>query len=276
MSAQIARFENAERIDGVAPTRTSHATLVSGKSTPMTRSELAMLPAPVGTDTHKPVAHIELIRNVEHVLGDNGIAITAEKYSVNRQGNALFGVMDLVGMNALSIPGGSMPLAQTDKLGFAAALGLRTANDKTMSIQLGVGAKVFICDNLSFHADMIALKRKHTAGLDLLGELKEAVKRFIEKFWQMSVQFDELKNRKITEADAKVKIYDIFAKQVIAPRYFPLVNAAYFMPTFEEYEEQYVGTMWSLHNAFTWALKPAPLPVQQSVALELAREFSLT
>lgn len=275
-AAALERFDNARVIDGVEPTRTSNATLISGKSTPVSRSELSALPTPEATDSHKPVAHSELVRTIELVLGENGIYIEREAYSVNRQGNALFGVMDLRPRPEISWP---------TLNGFAAALGLRTANDKSMSIQLGVGAKVFICDNLAFHADMIALKRKHTSGLDLMSEIKRAIEKYIEKFWKMSLQFDDMKNIRLTDTEAKIRIYDIFAKGMLAPRYFPSVNAAYFaLPeAFDVPEDalvpfgkEYSGTLWALHNAFTWALKSASLPVQQTATIELAREFALT
>lgn len=276
MNAAIARFDNAPIIDGVEPVRTAHATLISGRSTPMTRTELATLPVPQATSTHKPVPHIELIRGIEFALGEQQISITNEKFSVNREGNAMFGVMDLAGITGMSLEG------------FGAALGLRTANDRTMSIQLGVGAKVFICDNLAFHADMIALRKKHTSGLDLISNLRDAVRRFIEKFWVMSKQFDDLKSTVITDDQARVRIYDAFAKEILAPRYFPAVHQAYFgtVDTTVEsaaagaqvvpFDPQFKGTVWALHNAFTWALKSASLPVQQAVTQRLATEFALT
>lgn len=267
MDTLARRLENAEMIDGVVPSRLVGATLISGRSTPMTRSELATLPAVQTTQTFKPVPHIELIRGLEFALAEQDIHIHAEKFSVNREGNALFGVMDLVG---LQITAGN-----SADSGFRSALGLRTANDKSMSLQIAVGAKVLVCDNLAFSADMIALKRKHTSKLDLIGELKDAVKRFVEKFWHMSAQFDALKNKAITGNDARIRIYDIFAKGVLAPRYFPSVHAAYFSPTGEEYETCYKSTLWALHNAFTWTLKSASLPVQQRVTLDLAHEFSI-
>ena len=131
----IARFENAPLIDGVIPARLNNATLISGKSTVVTRDDLLAIPTPDASPSFRPVPHIELVRGIEMSLAENGIYVAAEKFSVNREGNALFGVMDLRGLPALP--------------DFSAALGIRTANDKSMSIQLGVGAKVFICDNLS-------------------------------------------------------------------------------------------------------------------------------
>ncbi len=270
---QLDRFDAAEVIDGVKPERLDNATLISGRSKLMARPEIAKLPVFVGSDTHKPVPHIELIEGIDMVLGENGIHIAAEKFAINRHGNAMFGVMNLKSAPAL-------PVTQD----FSAAMAIRTANDKSMSIQLGVGARVFICDNMSLHADMIALKKKHTSGLDLIAELREAVKRFIDKFWKMSFQFEDMKNIPLTSEQAKLRIYDIFAKEILAHRYLPMVHAAYFrtgeiVPTVDSlvpYDVDFKDTLWSLHNAFTWALKSAPLPVQQQATIDLAREFALT
>src|SRR3990167_416219 len=187
--------------DGAMPTRTTNATLIHGKSTVITREEMIALPPVKGTDTFKPVPHIELIRGIEHALLNVGITITAEKFCVNRKGAAMFGVMDLGKIAGSAITPD-----------FSAAMGIRAANDKTMSIQLGVGSRVCICDNLAFGADMIALKRKHTSGLNLFDSLRDAINRFIEKYWAMSVQFENLKNQPISRDTAKVKIYDVFAK----------------------------------------------------------------
>lgn len=257
----IARFDGLSTIDGVAPTRLANSTLISGRSTVITREDMLGLRTPEATDSFRPVPHIELVRGLEMSLAENGIYIAGEKFSVNREGNALFGVMDLKGLPSLP--------------DFSAALGIRTANDKTMSIQLGVGAKVFICDNLAFHADMIALKRKHTSGLDLIRELRDAVRRYIEKFGIFAARFDGMKNVSYTPLEAKQRIYDIFAKGLLSTRYFQTVDKAYFAPEGTEYDVQYANTAWALHNAFTWALKPAPMGVQQTATLQLAREFGI-
>ena len=47
-----------------------------------------------------------------------------------------------------------------------------------MALQLAIGLKILVCDNLCFAGDLIALKRKHTAGLDLPRELAQALDRY--------------------------------------------------------------------------------------------------
>ena len=83
--------------------------------------------------------------------------------TVQREGAVLFGVIDLA-------------WRQTTE--FAATIGLRTANDKTMSLQIAVGFRVFVCDNLVFAGDVIALRRRHTSGLNLVREIAQAIDRY--------------------------------------------------------------------------------------------------
>src|SRR5689334_4123229 len=104
---------------------------------------------PSGTSTFKPIPHIELVESLERVLRQQQIAISQEKFAIRRDGSALFGVLNL---------------AYSESEDGTAALGLRTSNDKTMSIQICAGLTVFVCDNLAFRGDLIALRRKHTSG----------------------------------------------------------------------------------------------------------------
>ena len=39
--------------------------------------------------------------------------------------------------------------------------------DRSEAFSIVVGAKVFVCDNLALSGDVIAIRRKHTAGFDL-------------------------------------------------------------------------------------------------------------
>ena len=70
---------------------------------------------------------------------------------MQRKGHWLFGVLDLA--------------AEGGEYGFA--IGLRTGNDRSLALQLICGVRVFVCSNMAFSGDFLALKRKHTAGLSL-------------------------------------------------------------------------------------------------------------
>jgi|ERR1700730_928208 len=60
--------------------------------------------------------------------------------------------------------------------GYTDTVGLRNSHDKSFPIGIAFGAKVFVCDNLSFIADHV-IRRKHTANAkrDLAGLVGELV-----------------------------------------------------------------------------------------------------
>jgi hypothetical protein len=97
-------------------------TLLSHVDTDLvTREQLALVKTPDATRSFKPVPHIELIDTLEHVLKLNQITIRKEQLALRRDGATLFGVLQL---------------AYQDTRDGMAAVGLRTSNNRTMSIQL--------------------------------------------------------------------------------------------------------------------------------------------
>src|SRR5689334_9277131 len=125
-----------------------HGTLMSHVDTDVvTREQLALVPTPPPTRSFKPVPHLELVDTLERALAVSNIAIRKEQFALRRDGSTLFGVLQL---------------AYEDTPDGTAALGLRTANNRTMSIQICAGLSVFVCDNMVFRGDLIALNRKHT------------------------------------------------------------------------------------------------------------------
>ncbi len=154
-----------------------------------------------------------------------------------------------------------------------AALGLRTSNNKTMAIQICAGLAVFVCDNLAFRGDMIALRRKHTSGLRLQGELSQAVMRFQEHIGILTSEIQGLKRRELSDESAKAFIHDAFVRHVMPVRLLPEVSQAYFEPQVSEFEPR---TAWSLHNAFTGVAKTMPISTRLPAIQELGRLFGMS
>src|SRR5206468_12309467 len=117
-----------------------------------------------------------------------------------------------------------------------AALGLRTANTATMSLQICAGMSVFVCDNLAFRGDLIALKRKHTSGLNLREELTLSVIRFQEHFGRLTNEIDDLKRHTLADIQAKALIHDVFTQGLMPVRFLPDVSKSYFEPTLTAFE----------------------------------------
>lgn len=224
----------------------------------VTRDQLAVIPAPEPTRTWRPIPHIELVQTLQQALWENRIGIREEKFALRRDGSTLFGVLQL---------------AYEDTPDGQAALGIRTSNDKSMSIQICAGLSVFVCDNLVFRGDLIALNRKHTVGLNLRTELMGAVCRFQEHFGRLTGEIQDLKARRLADPDAKVLIHDIFVRGIFPLRFLPEVSTSYFQPTVEAWKDR---TYWSLHNAFTLAAKQMPISTRLPAIQELGRLFGMS
>lgn len=114
-------------------------------ATYVTREALELYEPPEGTDTWKPVAHAELVDTIHEEIASRGLTVRKEQYAVQGGGDLLFATIDL----------------EWESNGeYAAALGLRTSNNKKFPIQMVSGFRVFVCDNLCFSGEIIALKRR--------------------------------------------------------------------------------------------------------------------
>jgi hypothetical protein len=205
------------------------------------------------------VAHGDLIDVLDAELTRRGLAVRAEAYAMQRAGALLFGVIDL---------------AWRDTGEFAAAIGLRTSNDKTFSLQIAVGLRIFVCDNLVFSGDLIALKRKHTAGLDLPREIAAAMERYQNGVLNLENGIGRLKATAITDGEAKEKICDLFRQTILPVRLFHAVCRAHFEDA--NGGTQAPRTLWGLHNACTCQMKALPPAPAFQAHARLGRLFGLT
>jgi hypothetical protein len=234
----------------------------------VTREQLAALPEVVGTDSFKPVAHYELVISLEKVLADRGIAIREvgglrkEQFAISKDGMRLFGTMDLI-KNGIE--------------GTCASLGFRTANNKTMSLKMVAGVRVFVCDNMALSGDTIVLSRKHTSGLVLLDELVGAMDKYEIQYSRLKNEILSLQGYSVSEQTAKLMIYDLFAQQIMPVRYFPEVVETYFEKFVTSEEPKYAAfagrTGWSLLNAFTEVAKLMPLTTRVKATQLIGKEF---
>ena len=235
-------------------------TLIYKNSQLVTRDQLPSIPTPAPTATWRPIAHADLADAIERELGKRDLAIRTQQYAVQRDGARLFGVMDL----------------SRDMTGeFSASLGLRTSNDKSMAVEIAVGVRVFVCDNLAFSGDLIALRRKHTSGFDLEAEIERALDRYEAQLGVLNGRIEDLQNSKILDEDAKALIFDIFRERILPLRHFPRVSEDYFHPRPEMTDVQ-PRTRWGLMNAFTRSIREmAPVPAF-SATTKLGKFFRLT
>jgi len=239
-----------------------NATLVYANSSLVTRAQLQSLAPPPATATWKPIAHYDLIDAIDRQLAVRDLRIVREQFAVQREGLRLFGVLDL------EVPGPD----PSDQYRFA--LGIRTANDRSEALSIVAGAKVFVCDNLTLSGDLIAIRRKHTAKFDLNADISRAIDRYQSYLQVFHRQLGDLMYRPLGDAEAKVMVYEAFARELLPIRFFPVVAKTYFDPE-PAMTDISPRTAWGLHNAFTRAIKQmAPAPAFQATT-RLGKFFGL-
>lgn len=227
------------------------ATLVAHVDTQkIDRQALALLPTPAGTDTHKPIPHIEVVNAIVETLGFRHIAVHREEYAVNDDGNKMFGLMEL----------------DQTFTGARFALGLRNSHDKTMRLALTVGYRVFVCDNMAFNGEFEPLLAKHTKNFNLVRSLSGGIDDMQRNFEPMVKAVELWRNSQLSDVAAKLLIYRAFVEaELEVPRHLDrVVHQYYFEPQHEEFQPR---TMWSLNNAFTSAFKELdPIPQYRATA----------
>src|SRR5881296_743358 len=210
-----------------------NGTLLHSNSQLISREDLLAIPPPKGTDTWRPIAHGDLVITIERQLRARGIDIRKGQYAVQREGARLFAVLDL-------------EFETTEE--FCAAMGIRTANDRSMALEIAVGVKVFVCDNLAFLGDLIALRRRHTARFDLNADISRAVDRYQAHLLVLQRSIAAARETPISDAAAKILIFDAFRQEILPIRYFRRISEIYFQPAPEMVDVR-PRTLWGLHNA---------------------------
>jgi hypothetical protein len=208
------------------------------------------LTTPEGTPTHTVVPHSTIVETLIEALGLRHIVVVRDEYAVSSDGHRLFGVLEV----------------DQEHTGVRLAVGLRNSHDKTFSLAMTVGYRVFVCDNLAFHGDFTPLTRKHSKNFDHIEVIDYAVGKMQRHFEPMKRTIDVWQAFELSDARAKAVIYDAFiaGRLPVTRRLAPLVHEHYFRPSQPEFMPR---TMWSLGNAFTSAFKQLdPIPQMQATA----------
>jgi hypothetical protein len=233
--------------------------------------ELAVIPAgaPMGPH-HRPVPHIELVSTVKQAFSDRGYAVAREQYSVSHENARLFGTLDLM-------PTTGAPLVEGLEGGMA--VGLRHANDQAFALGVIAGLRVFVCDNMAFSGGDRLLRRKHTTGLELVAEVDRGLDRTFHSFRDLVQLVDQLRDTKLTDAEAKVLLYDLALDgRVIAPDQLGKVHGWYFTPeemaSAEDRERGLSDVLprnaWAVANAVTRVARSWTAARQQETGVALS------
>jgi hypothetical protein len=225
-------------------------TLVASGLSKIGRPELAQIPIPTETSTHKPVPHHNIVEALVETLSFRHIGVVQEEYAVSSDGMKMFGVLDL----------------ETQMEGCRFSIGIRNSHDKSIRLGLTAGLRVFVCSNMAFSGDFTPVLAKHTKSFNLIDTLSVGVDRIQRNFEPLQRQVDTWRNTQITDEAAKLIFYRAFVDgQLEAPKsLLPEVHRLYFEPQYPEFSAR---TMWSLSNAFTSAFKKLdPIPQFKATA----------
>ena len=101
----------------------------------VSRDEVALVPTPCGTESWKPVPHMEVIDAVTEVVKAHNWQILDENFGLAREGQKMFGVMRI---------------NKTNSTDWSRCIGLRNSHDKSFAVGLSAGINVTVCSNLAF------------------------------------------------------------------------------------------------------------------------------
>lgn len=217
------------------------------------RAFLDTIETPEATDTFRPIPHNVLINAIEESLAFRHIRIERCEFAVSDDGMKLFGLLEVNQVYE----------------GVQFAIGLRTSNDKSMSLGMTAGYRVFVCDNMALSGDFYPLKVKHTKNLEIVESVSTGIDRIQRNWKPLREQIDYKRQTRCEADDARLLIYNAFTLHKLPVSLFKTVSTS-----FEGQEEP--STLWSLENHFTEAFKKLNPLSQYQAAAKLAPALQLT
>jgi hypothetical protein len=225
--------------------------------------DLVAVPVPAPTESYVPVPYGRLVEEVKLQLPRFGLSVDREEYGLARDGRQMFGVL-------------SCRNGRPDR-DYCLAIGLRSSYNRTLSVGLVAGSRVFCCDNLAFAGDVSA-SRKHT--VHVLRDLPDMVYRMLSQVCDQRGRIDHeigaMKGRALDSMEADHLIVEAVRRRAITPSRLSKVLREWARPTHVEFSAR---TAWSLFNAVTEVLKGCSPRAQMDGSLRLSslfrRELSL-
>jgi hypothetical protein len=201
-----------------------------------------------GVSIWQPIDHEFLVRYTEKALQNQGFEITERQFGMTPQGDRFFGLMEITG-NDLD---GNGPTER----GYSRLLGLRNSYDKSFAAGIACGARVFVCDNLSFSGDVTA-NHRHTKEIlnKLPGMITTAISNMQEAFQFQDRRMQAYKDTGFDRYTLSDSLIELMRGSCIPAAQAVAVYDEYLKPTAEHETDSKV---WNLFNAVTEVLKRVP------------------
>lgn len=222
-----------------------------------TKADLAAVPVPDPTESYHPVPYGRFLEEVELHVPRFGLKVQSSAFALAREGSQMFGVLTCVN---------GKPAAD-----YALAIGVRNSYDRSLSVGLVAGTRVFCCDNLAFSGE-VKMNRKHT--VHVFRDLPDLIYRMLSQVSSMRERIDgeiaTMKVRELPPAHAHHLMVEAIRANVLPASRLPKVLEAWEEPRHEEFAPR---TAWSLFNAFTEVQKVAGARAQMEGSLKLSALF---
>lgn len=226
-------------------------------------ADLASAPVPEPTESYHPVPYDRFVEEVKLHVPRFSLSVESEAYALARHGAQMFGV--------LTCTNGDGPKDH------GLAIGIRNSYDRTLSVGLVAGTRVFCCDNLAFSGE-VRMQRKHT--LHVFRDLPDLIYRMLSQVSSMKSRIEAeiaaMKALELRPADAHHLMIEAVRGRVLPAAWLPKVIHEWDEPKHQEFRGR---TAWSLMNAFTEIAKHRSPRQQMEESLRLSslfrRELSL-
>jgi len=212
--------------------------LIAHKNTAIVPREAVLAaPAPEFTPTWHPHSHGAVLNAVELSIAGHGMETVKQTFSMDKEGYNMFGVLEL------------------DKPynGANLTVGVRNSVNKAFSVGVCAGSRVFVCDNLAFSAQFIAL-RKHTSGLDvdqLVILAQRSVGKVVEHMGLFAEWHTSLKENHFAGEGLKAIVYDLMKANAFAPSQFRKFLTAMDTECGVNGDDPEEPSLYSIHGACT-------------------------
>lgn len=206
-----------------------------------TEAEVAAAPIPSKTPTYTPLPHARVIEQIKRLIPEHGMKLERLSLALSNGGARMFGVADVV--NGSGAPD------------WGIAIGIRNSYDKSFALNLCAGSRVFVCDNLAFHGEVM-LRRRHVGNVDheLPSLVAGLVAEVVEFKGEVAAQIEALKVATLTDERAHDVAIKALRAGFVTAQMLPGVVQEWHEPRHEEFAPR---TAWSLFNAFTEVAKDA-------------------
>ena len=220
---------------------------------PSTEMDVRMVPVPAQTRSYTPVPHGDLIDTIETQLAHHmpGHYVADKQFGLAREGQQLFGLMTL--KRNLKLPEADLRIIRPED-DLDISIGFRNSYDKSMSLGVVGGAKVFICDNMMMTADAVKIMKRHTKNV-----LREFDYMLYTSIPELESEFVKMKEAKATLET--IEISHVQGHEFLGRMYGQgLLTPVQMSTTFQDWNDPNFDVFkprnaWSLYNAATWGLK---------------------